>query len=88
MCTEVCGLDKNDISIKKFDYQKLDPKSRKGFPIRLNHYQTNISKIKKDLDWHPKFDLLNGLIDSFINDFQFKKNQDFDINLDSVLFNS
>ena len=86
LCAEVCGLNKNDISLKKFDYQKLDPKSRKVFPIRLNHYCTNISKIKNDLNWEPRFDLLNGLKDSFNNDFKFKQRNDFDQSLDSVLF--
>ena len=63
MCVEVCGLKKNEISLNEFDFQKLDSKSRKGFPIRLNHYQTDISKIKNDLNWKPKFDLLSGLKD-------------------------
>ncbi len=88
MCAEVCGLKKNDISLNKFDFEKLDPKSRKGFPIRLNHYQTDISKIKNDLNWEPKFDLLSGLKDSFIKDYQFKKYNKFDRTSDSVLFNS
>ena len=88
MCAEVCGLKKNDISLNKFDFEKLDPKSRKGFPIRLNHYQTDISKIKNDLNWEPKFDLLSGLKDSFIKDYQFKKDNKFDRTSDSVLFNS
>ena len=88
MCAEVCGLKKNDISLNKFDFEKLDPKSRKGFPIRLNHYQTDISKIKNDLNWEPKFDLLSGLKDSFIKDYQFKKDNKFDRTSDSILFNS
>jgi len=88
MCAEVCGLNKNEISFNKFDFQKLDSKSRKGFPIRLNHYQTDISKIKNHLNWVPKFDLLSGLRDSFINDYQLKKDNEFDRNSDSVLFNS
>ena len=88
MCCEVCGLNKNDISLNKFDFQKLDPKSRKSYPIRLKHYQVNISKIKNDLNWEPKFDLLSGLKDSFMNDFQFKKDEEFDQSSDSVLFNS
>ena len=88
MCAEVCSLNENDITFKTFDFHKLDPKSRKGFPLRLNHYQTKISKIKNDLDWEPKFNLLNGLKDSFINDFQFKKGDDFEANSDNVLFNS
>ena len=87
MCAEVCGLDKNDISLNKFDFHKLDSKSRKVFPIRLNHYQTDISKIKNDLNWEPKFDLLNGLKDSFDNDFNINKGKDFDSESDSILFN-
>ena len=88
LCAEVCGLEKNDISLKRFDYEKLDPKSRKGFPIRLKHYQTNISKIKSDLDWEPNFDLLSGLRDSFINDFKLKKNNNYDKSSDDILFKS
>ena len=88
LCAEVCGLNKTDISLNKFDFEKLDPKSRKGFPIRLNHYQIDISKIKNDLNWEPKFDLLSGLKDSFIKDYQFKKDNEFDRTSDSVLFNS
>ena len=74
--------------LRAFDYQKLDPKSRKGFPIRLNHYQTDISKIKRDLEWAPTFDLINGLKDSFVKDFNNKKSEEFDENSDHILFNS
>jgi nucleoside-diphosphate-sugar epimerase len=87
-CAEVLGLKQNEISLRTFDYQKLDPKSRKGFPIRLNHYQTDISKIKRDLDWVPSFDLLNGLKNSFMVDFNYKKSEGFDENSDNILFNS
>ena len=87
-CANVLGLNQNEISLRTFDYQKLDPKSRKGFPIRLNHYQIDISKIKRDLEWVPTFDLLSGLKDSFIKDYQFKKDNEFDRTSDSVLFNS
>jgi len=86
-CAKVLGLNQNEISLRSFDYQKLDPKSRKGFPIRLNHYQTDISKIKCDLDWAPSFDILNGLKDSFVKDFCHKKNEDFDEYSDHILFN-
>ncbi|WP_288262255.1 NAD-dependent epimerase/dehydratase family protein [uncultured Prochlorococcus sp.] len=88
ICAEVLGLNKNEISLRRFDYQKLDPKSRKGFPIRLNHYQTDISKIKNDLEWKPNFDLLHGLKDSFEKDFNFKKGESFDDKSDKILFNS
>ena len=87
-CAEVCGLNKSDIILKSFDFQKLDTKTRKGFPIRLTHYQTDISKLKKDLNWEPKFDLSSGLKDSFINDYNLNKNEDFDRKSDSVLFSA
>jgi len=86
-CAKVLGLNQNEITLRTFDYQKLDPKSRKGFPIRLNHYQTDISKVKSDLDWEPNFDLLNGLKDSFVKDFNYKKGDGFDENSDKILFN-
>ena len=54
----------------------------------MNHYQTDISKIKRDLEWEPTFDLLNGLKDSFVNDFNNKKSEEFDENSDNILFNS
>ena len=85
-CAKVLGINENEITLRTFDYQKLDPKSRKGFPIRLNHYQTDISKIKRDLDWEPNFDLLNGLKDSFVKDFSHKKREGVDENSDMILF--
>ena len=51
-------------------------------------YQTDISRIKRDLEWVPTFDLLNGLKNSFVNDFNNKKNEEFDENSDHILFNS
>ena len=88
ICAEICGLSKNDISLKEFDFHKLDPKSRKVFPIRLTHFQTDISKIKNHLNWEPKFNLFNGLKNSYINDYQLKKEEYFDVNSDNILFNS
>ena len=45
-------------------------------------------RIKSDLDWVPAFDLLNGLKDSFVKDFNNKKSEEFDENSDNILFNS
>ncbi len=87
ICADICNIDINDIELVSFDYRKLDSKSRKNFPIRLNHYQTSISKIKKDLDWEPKYNLFDGLKNSFENDFKFKLNDNFDFISDKNLFN-
>ena len=49
----------------------------------------NVShKIKNDIDWEPKFNLLNGLKNSFENDFKFKVNDKVDTSIDDQLFKS
>ena len=87
ICADVCNIDRNNIKLVPFDYTKLDTKSRKSFPIRLKHYQTSISKIKEDLDWEPKYNLIDGLRNSFKNDFKFKLKDSFNFDSDSNLFN-
>ena len=87
ICADVCNIDRNDIELLSFDYRKLDTKSRKSFPIRLNHYLTSISKIKEDLDWEPKYNLINGLKNSFQNDFKLKLYDSFNFDSDNDLFN-
>tara|TARA_Y100000589_G_C27134985_1_gene622161 strand:+ start:81 stop:1001 length:921 start_codon:yes stop_codon:yes gene_type:complete len=87
-CAKVCNVNINNLELIPFDYKKLDPKARKAFPIRLSHYQTSISKIKSDLNWTPKFDLINGLKDSFNNDYKFKINDYKEEFTDKSLFNS
>ena len=86
MCADICNIERKSIELVSFDHRKLDQKSRKSFPIRLNHYQTSISKIKKDLNWKPKFNLFNGLKNSYENDFKFKLDNNFNFDLDKNLF--
>ncbi|MGC1246277.1 MAG: 3-beta hydroxysteroid dehydrogenase, partial [Spirulinaceae cyanobacterium] len=50
---------------KDFDFGK-----RKAFPLRLQHFFAAIDKGKTELAWQPEFDLVSGLKDSFVNDFQ------------------
>jgi len=87
ICADVCNIDRNDIELLSFDYRKFDTKSRKSFPLRLNHYHTSISKIKEDLGWEPKYSLINGLQNSFENDFKSKLNATFNFDSDNNLFN-
>ncbi len=80
------GNKVNDFSLRSFDPSKLDPKARKLFPLRLTNFFTDTSKIKKDLSWEPKFDLLEGLIDSYKNDYLLANNEQVDFNSDELLF--
>ena len=75
-----------DFNLRSFDPSKLDPKARKLFPLRLTNFFTDTSKIKKDLSWEPKFDLLSGLIDSYKNDYILANNQQVDLSCDEFLF--
>ena len=76
----------DDYNLRSFDPSKLDPKARKLFPLRLTNFFTDISKIKKDLSWEPKFDLLNGLTDSYKNDYLLSNNEEPDFSSDEFLF--
>ena len=76
----------SDFDLRSFDPSKLDPKARKFFPLRLNNFFTDVSKLKKDISWEPKFDLLNGLIDSYKNDYLLDNHEKVDFSSDEVLF--
>ena len=80
------GNKVSDFNFRSFDPSKLDPKARKFFPLRLNNFFTDISKIKRDLNWEPKFDLLNGFIDSYKNDYTQAKYNKIDFSSDEILF--
>ena len=75
-----------DFNLRSFDPSKLDPKARKLFPLRLTNFFTDTSKIEKDLSWEPKFDLLNGLIDSYRNDYLLINHEKVDFSSDELLF--
>ena len=80
------GNNVNDYDLRSFDPSKLDPKARKLFPLRLTNFFTDTSKIEKDLSWKPKFDLLNGLIDSYKNDYLLDNNNQINLSSDELLF--
>ena len=75
-----------DFNLRSFDPSKLDPKARKLFPLRLTNFYTDTSKIEKDLSWEPRFDLLNGLIDSYKNDYLLANHEQVDFSPDEFLF--
>ena len=83
---EATGNRVSDFKFRSFDPSKLDPKARKFFPLRLTNFFTDISKIKNDLSWEPKYDLLNGLIDSYQNDYLLADHTKTDFSSDDCLF--
>lgn len=64
-----CGKDPAAVTIQSFDPAGLDPKARKAFPLRLNHFLTDTHRIRRELAWSPRFDLDRSLTDSYVNDY-------------------
>ena len=79
------GKDPEKIQFKYFDPLENDLKSRKIFPLRLTNFFTDITKIESDLDWEPSYNLLDGLIDSYNNDYLINPTVNPDFTLDSKL---
>lgn len=80
-----CGKDPNALDLRSFDPSGLDPKARKAFPLRLNHFLTAITRVERELAWQPRFDLAGGLKDSYDNDYALQPTQDPDFSADASL---
>jgi len=80
-----CGKDPNALDLRSFDPSGLDPKARKAFPLRLNHFLTAITRVERELAWQPRFDLASGLKDSYDNDYALQPTQDPDFSADASL---
>ncbi|MFM8526345.1 MAG: NAD-dependent epimerase/dehydratase family protein [Cyanobacteriota bacterium] len=80
-----CGKDPQALTIRSFDPAGLDPKARKAFPLRLNHFLTDTHRIRRELAWSPRFDLEQALQDSYVNDYALRPPSDPDTRGDAVL---
>ncbi len=86
IAAQACGVDPKELNIISFDPSKIEPKARKAFPLRIENFFTDISLLRNDLNWQPKYDLYQGFIDSFNNDYLLNQNRDLDLTSDSKLF--
>ena len=68
-CAVAIGKDPNTIKIVRYDPKAFDFGKQKAFPMRVQHFFTDISKAKAELQWQPQFTLIDGLKDSFDNDY-------------------
>ncbi len=82
---EAAGIATDSLKYKYFDTSKLDPKARKVFPLRFNHFLTDISKIQNDLDWKPTFSLEQGLRNSYLVDYSQNPTRNLDFSIDEKL---
>ena len=63
------GRDPVSVEISSFDPAGLDKKARKAFPLRLAHFLTDVTRVRRELAWEPQFDAAACLLDSFANDY-------------------
>lgn len=68
-CATAAGKDPTTLRIVHYDPKKFDFGKRKAFPMRVQHFFTDIHKAKTELGWQPQFDLVSGLADSFQHDY-------------------
>ncbi len=66
-CAEAMG--KAMPEIYHYDSSQFDFGKRKAFPMRVQHFFASIEKAKHDLDWSPHYGLVEGLRDSYEQDY-------------------
>lgn len=68
-CAIAAGKSADDLKLVHYNPKDFDFGKRKAFPLRLQHFFTDIHSAQQDLNWSPKYDLVSGLRDSYENDF-------------------
>lgn len=68
-CAIAAGKDPASLQLVHYDPKAFDFGKQKAFPMRVQHFFTDIHKAKMELRWAPQFDLVSGLKDSFTHDF-------------------
>ncbi len=67
-CAAAAGTA-SEVKIVHYDPKQFDFGKRKAFPLRMQHFFACVHKAMNQLNWHPEFDLISGLKDSFQNDY-------------------
>lgn len=86
-CGAAAGKSPDSIQIVHYDPKQFDFGKQKAFPMRVQHFFTDIHKAKQELNWQPEFDLVSGLRDSLETDY-LAKGQDkveIDFSLDDQI---
>ena len=79
------GKDPASVEIRSFDPAALDKKARKAFPLRLAHFLTDTTRVRRELAWEPAFDLEATIADSYTNDYALRTPTSPDFSADEAL---
>jgi nucleoside-diphosphate-sugar epimerase len=80
-----CGIDPAAVEIRSFDPSGLESKARKAFPLRLAHFLTDTTRVRRELAWEPRFDIEAGLRDSYNGDHALRQDAAPDFSGDAAL---
>ncbi len=89
-CSLAAGVSLEDLKIVHYNPKSFDFGKKKAFPLRVQHFFTDINKAIKELNWQPEFDLISGLKDSFTKDYQLsgRDHTDIDFSVDDQILQS
>jgi nucleoside-diphosphate-sugar epimerase len=73
------GKSAEDLKIVHYNPKDFDFGKKKAFPLRPQHFFTDIHKAKTELNWQPEYDLISGLKDSFNRDYLLSNQQETDV---------
>ncbi|MEB3297823.1 MAG: NAD-dependent epimerase/dehydratase family protein [Cyanobacteriota bacterium] len=79
------GRDPEEVEIRSFDPAGLDKKARKAFPLRLAHFLTDVTRVRRELAWDPQFDAEACLADSYAHDYALRMPTNPDFSADDAL---
>jgi len=68
-CAVAAGKSAEEITITHYNPKDYNLGKAKAFPLRVQHFFTDVHKAMEQLNWQPSYDLVRGLTDSFTNDY-------------------
>jgi nucleoside-diphosphate-sugar epimerase len=88
-CATAAGKSADSLKIVHFDPKKFNFGKRKAFPLRVQHFFASVNKAMTELNWHPEYDLVEGLQDSFQNDYLIsgREQAEIDFSVDDEILN-
>lgn len=84
-CAQAAGRDPKSLELIHYDPAAFDFGKRKAFPLRMQHFFASVTKAQAELNWQPKFSLVEGLKDSFTQDYQAQAQPEPDFSTDDEI---
>ncbi|MGF1515600.1 MAG: NAD-dependent epimerase/dehydratase family protein [Elainellaceae cyanobacterium] len=89
-CALAVGKSPEALQLVHYDPSQFDFGKRKAFPLRVQHFFTDIHKAQQDLGWTPGYSLVSGLKDSLQRDYlaSGRDKAEVDFSLDEMILSA